>query len=363
MPDKSKVLIVDDSRSFRSALEQVLADYDDITVVGSVFSGQRALEFIRNSPPDLVTLDVAMPGMDGLETLRAIQQFNASRPDSPPIGVIMVSVSTTEGSRVTVEALQLGAFDYVAKPTGDSLQANIEGLAQQLVGKVRGWRGASHTCRQEDPVSLPVKKPASPRSKSYRAVVIAVSTGGPQALSLLLPALCERIELPIFVVQHMLPDLPEMITTLARNLGTHCSHTVIEAGDGGMVQPRTVYFAPGGKQLVLRHGPAGQVITTLTEQPSENGFRPSADILFRSAAHVWGGDVIALVLTGMLDDGTRGLGPLKRAGAHVIAQDKATSVVWGMPRSAVAAGLVDEVLPLDRIAQAVAAAVQAGRRA
>lgn len=153
-----------------------------------------------------------------------------------------------------------------------------------------------------------------------------------------------------------------MITTLAHNLDSHCAHAVIEAVDGGVVQPRTVYFAPAGKQLVLRQGLAGQVLTTLTDQPSENGFRPSADVLFRSAAHVWGGDVIALVLTGMLDDGTRGLEPLKRAGAHVIAQDRESSVTWGMPGSAVGAGLVDEVLPLGRIAPAVAAVAQAGRR-
>ncbi len=369
MAHKAKVLIVDDSRCFRAALEQLLAGCDDLEVVGSVYSGQRALEFIQRSPPDLVTLDVLMPGMDGLETLRAIQQLNRSRPDSPPVGVIMVSIATQEGARVTVEALQLGAFDFVAKPAGVTVEENLQALARELIGKIRTWRAGT-----DEPPGL--SRRSSPRSEDhrdkpggssrgvhpYRAVVIAVSTGGPQALSLLLPALCERIELPVFVVQHMLRDLPEMITILAHNLDAHCSHTVIEAVDGGVVEPRTVYFAPVGKQLVLRHGPAGRVITTLNEQPADNGFRPSADVLFRSAAHVWGGDVIALVLTGMLNDGTRGLEPLKRAGAHVIAQDQASSVTWSMPRNAVEAGLVDEVLPLDRIAAAVAAVVQAGRR-
>ncbi len=191
-------------------------------------------------------------------------------------------------------------------------------------------------------------------------MVVAVSTGGPAALARLLPELCQRIELPILVVQHMPPEQPEMMTNLVKSLAGRCSRPVIEARDGAVVAAGTVYFAPGNRHLVLRQGMA-QVITSLTDQPPENNCRPSADVLFRSAAHVWGGDVVAVVLTGMLNDGTRGLEPLKRAGAYAIAQDMKTSVVWGMPGSAVAAGLIDEVLPLDEIAAAVETVVQSGR--
>jgi len=278
--------------------------------------------------------------------------------------VIMVSASTSEGAQVTAEALQQGALTFVHKPHGDTVEASVAALAQQLVGKIRQYgqrgvrrkQGDSETGRQAD------RATAAKKDRPYRAVVIAVSTGGPVALAQILPELCARIDLPVLVAQHMPPEQPEMMTNLVKGLAAHCSHPVIEARDGGPVLARMVYFAPGGKHLLVRPGPGGQVITSLTEQPQENNFWPSANALFRSAHHVWGGDVVAVVLTGMLDDGTRGLEPLKRAGAHVIVQNKETSVTWGMPESAVLAGLVDEVLPLDQIPTAIEAAVQAGRR-
>ncbi|MBL8795785.1 MAG: chemotaxis protein CheB, partial [Planctomycetia bacterium] len=184
-----------------------------------------------------------------------------------------------------------------------------------------------------------------------QAVFVAVSTGGPKALDTLLPELCQQVELPILVVQHFPPGFTQF---LAENLQRHCPHQVVEASDGERVQPRHVYIAPIGKHLLVRRGADGQVLTALNEQPPENGFRPSADVLFRAAATVYGAAAVALVLTGMGSDGSAGLGPLKRAGAHVIAQDEASSVVWGMPSSAVATGLVDEVLPLERIPEAIA---------
>jgi two-component system, chemotaxis family, protein-glutamate methylesterase/glutaminase len=377
MPNKIRILIVDDSRCFRSALQEALSGYDDIVVVGSEWNGQRALEFIRSTPPDLVTLDVSMPGMDGLQILRAIQHHNAIRADRPHVGVIMVSAYTTLGSELTVESFQAGAADFVTKPAGDSLDANIQVLAHQLVAKVRHYArrhagvagttpGSAPGLIRPAPHPTPVPAPApgqrSSKIHTYKAVLIAVSTGGPKALATLLPALCERIDLPILIVQHMPPGLPEMMTALVNNLGAHCSHPVTEARDGGVVQPRTVYFAPAGKHLVLRSGQNSPVITMLSDQPPENNFRPSADVLFRSAAHVYGGDVIVLILTGMLHDGTSGLAPLKRAGAHVIVQDEASSAVWGMPGSAVAAGHVDEIVPLDRIAHIVQAVIASARR-
>jgi two-component system chemotaxis response regulator CheB len=189
-----------------------------------------------------------------------------------------------------------------------------------------------------------------------KAILIAVSTGGPRALATLLPDLCAQVKVPIFLVQHMREGFT---SSLAGQLARKTSRQVREARDGEPVQDGHIYLGPGGKHLTLRCA-AGQLLTGLTEQPPENHCRPSADVLFRTAAAALGGDVIALVLTGMGCDGTAGLAVLKRAGAYVIVQDEATSVVWGMPGSAVRAGLVDEILPLGEIASAVQVLV-AGR--
>lgn len=361
MTRPARILIVDDSRIFRAELERALVGVEDVTVVGSVYSGEKAMEFIRATPPDMVTLDVEMPGMDGLETLKAIQQFNLGRTAGSEVGVVMVSAHTRRGADVTVQALRAGAFDFITKPTGDSAEESLGVLRQQLSCKIRLFlarRGAI-------PALRPVPPPGPTRQRwlhapggSVRAVLIAASTGGPRALQTLLPELCARVELPVFVVQHM----PAGFTrSLAEQLALKVPARVIEATDGEPVRPGTVYFAPGDQHLVLRQE-RGQLVTGLNDLPPENGSRPAADVLFRSAAAVLGGNVVAVVLTGMLNDGTAGLGPLKRAGAYTIVQDEATSVVWGMPGSAVAAGLADEVLPLDGIAAAVEALID-GRRA
>jgi two-component system chemotaxis response regulator CheB len=356
MSDSARVLIVDDSRIFRAALEEALAGQDGIRVAGSVFSGEKALEFIRTTPPDLVTLDVEMPGLGGLEVLDAIQRFNATRPNDPPVGVIMVSAFTRRGADVTVRALQAGAFDFVTKPNGPSAEANILALRQQLVPRIRCFLARRQRAAPAPVTAAPV--PASFTPRPVRAVLIAASTGGPRALGVLLPELCAAVEVPIFLVQHF---PAEHTRSLAELLGRQTGRTVIEAADGAVVQSRTVYVAPGGRHLLLRAGPGREVLTALNDQPPENSFRPSADVLFRSAASVLGGAAVAVVLTGMecgrVADGTAGLRPLKRTGAYVIAQDEATSVVWGMPGSVVAAGLADAVLPLGQIAAAVGALV------
>ena len=362
MPDRVNLLIVDDSRLFRSALEEALRGQPGVSVVGSVFSGRKAIEFIRKTPPDLVTLDVEMPEMDGLETLAQIQALNESRPASPPVGVIMVSAFTRRGEQVTINALQAGAFDFVAKPSGESSQASLSALRDELMLKIRAWiisrRGRGIVPTAAAPVA-PVRAPAIARVR-VRAVTIGASTGGPRALSDLLPALCNAVgELPILIVQHM----PAGFTrTLAESLARQTGRKVVEATDGMPLKPSTVYVAPGGKHMVLR-GPGASPVVALNEQPPENGCRPSADVLFRSAAAVLGSEVIALILTGMGRDGTAGLGAIRRAGGHVIAQDEATSVVWGMPGSAVEAGAVDDVRPLDQIASTTAAVMSRGHAA
>jgi two-component system chemotaxis response regulator CheB len=358
MSDTARVLIVDDSRIFRAAIEQALAGQDGIAVAGSVFSGEKALDFIRATPPDLVTLDVEMPGLGGLETLEAIQRFNAGRPNDPPVGVVMVSAHTRRGADVTVRALQAGAFDFVTKPNGPSAEANLQALREQLVPRIRSFMARRQ--RGPSPSHSCAPRPVLRAARTIRAVLVAASTGGPQALGVLLPELCAGLKVPVFVVQHMPAAFPEFTRSLADLLARRTGCPVVEARDGA-VAPGTVYVAPSDRHLLLRAGPGGTIVTALNDQPKENGFRPSADVLFRSAAAALGGEAVAVVLTGLkvdrVADGTAGLRPLKRAGGRVIAQDEASSVAWGMPGSVVAAGLADAVLPLGEIAAAVRALV------
>jgi two-component system chemotaxis response regulator CheB len=367
MAERIKVLIVDDSRIFRGALAEALAAEEGIEVIGSVFNGEKALEFLRTNPVDVVTLDVEMPGMDGVQTLDAIQKLNETHLQEPPVGVIMVSAFTQRGADVTVQALQAGAFDYVAKPNGPDLATNMNFLRQELVPKVR-------LCAKRQPDRVVPGKPSeellgegfpeeactgrrqwfrSSQGRPVKAIVIAVSTGGPRALAALLPDLCLRVNVPILLVQHMGEGFT---SSLAAQLARQTGRPVREARDGEPIQNGHIYVGPGGKHLTLRCA-AGRLLTGVTEQPPEIHCRPSADVLFRTAAAALGGDVIALVLTGMGCDGTAGLAVLKRAGAYVIVQDEATSVVWGMPGSAVRAGLVDEILPLGEMASAIQALV------
>ena len=314
MSEPTRVLIVDDSRIFRSVLEQALRA-EGADVVGSVWNGAKALEFIEASPPHLVTLDVEMPGMNGLEVLRAIQHFNAARPGAAPVGVLMVSAFTRQGADVTIQALEAGAFDFITKPSTNSEEESLRLLRQQLAVKLRSFQARRSSplspvlgaegagVRGESGVIRPRPRLQGPPIK---LVLIASSTGGPRALSILLPDLCRRIDLPILIVQHLAAPFTQ---SLAASLDRQCGHTVIEAMEGDTVRPGTVYIAPGGKHLLLRGG-AGKVITALNEQPPENGCRPAADVLFRSAAAVPDAAAVAVVLTGMMSDGTRGLRPL-----------------------------------------------------
>ncbi len=362
-----KVLIVDDSRIFRSVVEEALKGVNDIEVIGSARNGVKALEFIKSTRPDLVTLDVEMPEMDGLDTLSAIQEINKSTVGLQEIGVIMLSALTHVGASTTIEALEVGAFDFVAKPDSGDTKKNLEVLRSHLVSKIHafavrrenGVKNGRQSTASTTQVPAPVVNVATTSQRketsSIRAILIGVSTGGPKALSNMLPELTSKTNDPIFIVQHMPPKFTE---SLAKSLDKKCEHTVIEAKNNDLVQSNYVYIAPGGRHLVLRKGAGGEVFTYVTDQPPENGCRPSVDILFRSAATVYGGDAIAIVLTGMGSDGAKGLAPLVRNGVHVIVQDEKTSVVWGMPGSAVAAGCVDDVLPLLDIPKAAESVIK-----
>jgi two-component system chemotaxis response regulator CheB len=370
MPEQPiRVLIVDDSRVFRTAVRDALSGDPEIQVVGSERNGAKALEWLKANQADVLTLDVEMPEMDGISTLRALADGKVDA------GVIMLSALTREGAELTIQALTLGAFDFITKPTTDGYDANVLALRQQLGMRIRACAARRRRQRPSGPVpAAPVPRPPtstpipsapiapvpralpSARIGLAQAVLIGVSTGGPKALMQMLPALCRRTRLPILIVQHM---PPKFTASLADSLGRVCAHKVVEAVDGQAVDDGTVYIAPGGRHMVVRRNAAGKAEIGINDQPPECGLRPAADLLFRSAAPVFGANAVAVVLTGMGSDGTKGLAPLKRAGVPVIVQDEATSVVWGMPGAAVAAGLADQVLPLDSIPEAVGRA--AGR--
>jgi two-component system chemotaxis response regulator CheB len=355
----TEIVIVDDSRIFRSITERCLKIVPNVKVIASLWSGEKALEYIKKNHVDLITLDVEMPGIDGLETLRQIQEFNEETGSS--VAVIMLSGLTQQGASATMEALEIGAFDFIAKPSSSDTSAE-KTLTKQLAEKIGGWQKNNGSTKQSG------KRRPSPKNKqvagataiktapvgkgAFELIVIGVSTGGPKALNLMLPEFCKNVNCPILIVQHMPPGFTQ---SLATGLDKKCTnYTVCEAKGDEDIVGNTVYIAPGGEHLVVR-SKNGKLTTALHAQPPENGCRPSVDVLFRSVAQVSAGKrVLSIVLTGMGSDGAAGLRPLKRAGAQIIIQDEQSSVVWGMPGSALATGLVDKVIPLTEIPKNVA---------
>jgi two-component system chemotaxis response regulator CheB len=361
-----RVLIVDDSRIFRGVLQSVLEQIPGVRVVGSVFSGEKALEFIASTPVDLITLDVEMPGINGLDTLREIAKRNVQQRPLPPIDTILVSALTKAGSIVAVEGLQLGALDFVCKPNEHSEQANRDSLRRSMEQKIavvrqrrsglqiRSGVGSSSAGQPARATSL---KPSSAKPVGqYRAIAIGTSTGGPEALGKVLPSLVQRSQTPVFIVQHILEGLSGY---LAESLTRKCGRPVIEAHDDLAVQSGGVYLAKSGRHMVVRNRDGG-IRIGLSDAPPEKGCRPAVDVFFRSASVVYGNRLAAIVLTGMGDDGADGVRTVKRAGGYVIAQDQASSIVWGMPRAAIETGMADEVLPLSKIADRLVSLVTAG---
>ncbi len=356
----TKVLIVDDSLIFRHAVQETLAGEDGIEVVGSVRNGRKALDFLESGHADLVTLDLEMPEMDGLATLEAIQERNAG-PNAKKIGVIMISAHTRKGADTTLRALEIGAFDFIQKPSSSSEKESIEQLKRSLIPRIHHFKttqllGAvpernspgSYTKNLNQTAETAHYSVSNVASRGIEIIAIGVSTGGPKSLSAMLPLLCEKTSAPILIVQHMPPTFT---ASLAESLDRKCAHRVKEAVLGDVVEPNTVLVAPGGNHMVVRKS-AGGVTVGINMQPPENGCRPSVDVLLRSVAAAYARNIVAIILTGMGNDGSSALRALKRNGARIIAQDESTSVVWGMPGSAVKTGLVDQVLPLMDIPKA-----------
>ncbi|MCA9122145.1 MAG: chemotaxis response regulator protein-glutamate methylesterase [Planctomycetaceae bacterium] len=360
-----RVLVVDDSTLFRKFVRDALLELPDVEVVGVAANGKIALEKLETLCPDLLTLDIEMPELDGLGVLRELRQRHSS------VGVILLSAFTGAGARMTTTGLGLGAFDFVLKPTGNNAKDSLATLRNDLLPKVKAFVESRRT-KNSQSVSrrLASDVSASPCTVTEHAtpevIVIGVSTGGPKALATLLPKLPADLPVPVMIVQHM----PPLFTaTLAADLNRDCRLNVCEAQDYQRVEPGNIYIAPGGKQmgLVGHSRPRGEVGVSvpmrirITDDEPERGCKPSVDYLFRSAAEIYDHRVLAVVMTGMGDDGTAGCRILKQHGAQVVAQNEASCVVYGMPRSVVEAGLADIVCPLDHIATTIGKLVGQGR--
>jgi two-component system chemotaxis response regulator CheB len=346
---KAKVLVVDDAMLIRRMVTDVLAADPSIEVVGEAANGRIALQKIAQLSPDLVTLDVEMPEMDGIQTLKEI------RKTYPRLSVIMFSALTERGAADTLEALHHGASDSVTKPASAAGRATAQQrILEDLVPKIKSLCRLG-TPAQPGQVKRDAAAPAAARPFALRAVgpaitadlvAIGVSTGGPAALAEVLSHLPADFPAPILLVQHM----PQMFTRfLAERLNGQTPLSVVEAVDGQPLKAGMVYVAPGDFHLTVKRR-SGTVMTVLDQAPPQNSHRPSADVLFKSVAETFGARGLGLVLTGMGQDGVRGAEEITRAGGRVLAQDEATSVVWEMPGLVVNAGFADAVLPLGQIA-------------
>jgi two-component system, chemotaxis family, protein-glutamate methylesterase/glutaminase len=345
---KARVLVVDDAALFRRVVTGMLAVEASIEVVGEAANGHIALDKIAQVSPDLVTLDIEMPEMDGLATLKEIRKTH------PRLPVIMFSALTERGAADTLEALHLGASDYVTKPNSGAGNGVARARIQEdLIPKIRslcrvGVRHASLALRRDNAAASPTPFAMRPLGTALRADAVAVgsSTGGPTALATVLSALPANFSTPIMLVLHM----PDMFTRLlAERLDGQTALTVVVATDGQAVQPGTVYIAPGDFHLTVRRH-ANQVVTVLDQAPPEHSHRPAADVLFRSVAEVYGPRALGLVLTGIGEDGLRGSEEISRAGGRVVVQDEVTSSVWEMPGRVAEAGVADAELPIGEIA-------------
>jgi two-component system chemotaxis response regulator CheB len=340
-----RVLVVDDAVVVRRMVSEALGADPLIEVVGTASNGRLALARIMQLQPDLITLDIEMPEMDGLETLAEI------RKTWPKLPVIMFSTLTERGAATTLDALALGATDYVTKPANaGSMAVAQQRVREQLIPKILGLCGARAT-----PKLAPARPRADVPPKSAAAgtdggrvdvVTIGVSTGGPNALAQLLPELPADFPVPIVIVQHMPPLFTRF---LADRLMASSRIKVREAEAGGVLTPGLAWIAPGNFHMTLQRV-NDEIRVALNQDLPEHSCRPAADVLFRSVAEIYGARCLGVVLTGMGQDGLLGCERLAEAGGQVIAQDEATSVVWGMPGLVAHAGLADAVLPLERIA-------------
>lgn len=362
-----KVLVIDDTVVYRKLISEALSEIPGVKVVGTAATGKMALMRIRELAPDLITLDIEMPEMNGVELLEALKQQQLS------VGVLVLSGLSHQGGDLTVRAMQLGAFDFIPKPTErvsvdrrtylrDELAPRIKAFARRQ--EIQNILAGRFSALPHEPKGVVASsEPVTSHAENVVAVMrpelvaIGISTGGPPALGMLLPQLPADLGVPLFIVQHM----PPMFTqSLAESLNQKCAIRVCEACDREIAKPNVAYLAPGGRHMRVIAGKPGEMIVQITDDPPENHCRPSVDYLFRSVAKAFPGRAAAVIMTGMGSDGTVGLRLMKRHGGIVIAQDEASCAVFGMPREAIQAGVVDTILPLESIASEIVRVVRGG---
>jgi len=339
------VLIVDDSAFVRRALQRMLEHVPDMEVVGTAGDGLEGIEQVKALKPDVVTLDLKMPRMSGLEALRHIMTER-------PVPVLLLSSLTQEGADITLRGLELGAMDFVDKSNAQGTMG-LGSLTEELIAKIRALAGVSHarlTPHRPTEDTIPAEPPPHPRR--VEAVAIGTSTGGPTALQAIIPRLPENIRAPILVVQHM----PIGFTrSLAERLNARSLVSVHEAEDGEVVVPGKVYIAPAGRHMKVRR--RGTVRVYLDDEPRSALHRPSVDALMSAVAHAYGPRAMGVVLTGMGSDGVEGLKAIRGAGGVTLAESEESCVIYGMPKAAVEAKVVDRTIPLGRMADEILQAV------
>ncbi|MGG3160527.1 chemotaxis response regulator protein-glutamate methylesterase [Geobacillus stearothermophilus] len=338
-----KVLVVDDSAFMRKWISDFLSEHPRLEVVGTARNGQEALDKIALLRPDVVTLDVEMPVMNGLETLRRIMH-------KQPLPVVMVSSTTREGAENTITAMQYGAVDFVAKPSGP-ISLDLYKVKDELIRKVLHASEANVRTLAAHRPALAARRPPAQTARSQKTVVaIGTSTGGPRALETVLTQLPPDFAAPVVIVQHM----PKGFTkSLADRLNALAAITIKEAEDGELLRNGTAYIAPGGVHLAVDEE-NGMLKARFDESPPRAGHRPAVDVLFESLAAIRCCRKVAVIMTGMGADGTAGLKKLKEnENVKVIAEARETAVVFGMPKAAIEAGVVDAVAPLEAIAAAI----------
>jgi len=360
---KIRILVVDDSVVIRRMVSDALAADPELEVAGSAANGHIALSKIPQVNPDLVTLDIEMPEMDGLAALRELRKTYTKLP------VIMFSTLTERGASATLDALALGANDYVTKPSNvGSASAALERIREELIPKIKALCRMSPSSASPPPTALP--KPATAPKMFQKIetrgpgapaeiVAIGVSTGGPNALAEVIPQLPASLPVPVVIVQHMPPIFTKL---LAERLAAKSQIRVEEGRPGERLEPGLAWVAPGDFHMAVERKASGVQLVT-HRQPPENSCRPAVDVLFRSVAEVYGARSLGVVMTGMGQDGLRGSERIREAGGRVLAQDEATSVVWGMPGFVAHAGLAEKVLPLNQIAAEIVLRVSESRAA
>lgn len=347
-----RVMIVDDSPLVRKIATDILAEDPAIEVVATAAQAEFALSKLERERPDVITMDMEMPGMGGLEAIREVMR-------RLPTPIIVLSAHARRGAELTLQALEAGAVDFIPKPTG-SLSGGLDAVARELVEKIKSASGIRLQPRSVNPPQAPgnpartlrtppLPKPPRGRRGHHALVAIGTSTGGPVALKTLLSGLPEHFPLPIVVVQHMPPVFTR---AFAERLNSSCPLQVKEAEDGDPIIPGRALIAPGDQHMIV-HRFAGEPKVSLNQREPVSGHRPSVDVLMHSVAREYGGCAIGVIMTGMGRDGADGIRELHRNGGYILAQDKESSVVFGMNREVILDGNADTVLPVDRLAEAL----------